>query len=429
MSPSSSSTEQAQARWDELAAVVGSEHLRLATPADAVDGVAPGMVIEPGDAAAVAGVLSRANLAGLAVIPRGGGTKLDWGRPPRRADLVLSTARLDRVLEHAWADLTATVEAGCSVARLQAALAEHGQRLALDPLWPERATIGGILATSDEGPLVARFGSLRDLIIGITLALPDGTLAKSGGKVVKNVAGYDLPKLATGSFGTLAVITQAVFRLHPLPRDTRTLTFTSPAVEPLCELALAIQGSHLAFVALQLRASGSGASALDVGFEGTRAGLDAQERAVLRLAAGVARADPPPLVWRAREELWRGREPAVTAKFSILPAELAEFCAMVREVAAPPPSLAWSLVAQAPGVGHLRLEAQTGDSLVVALARLRAGVERRGGTLALLRCPLDVKARLDVWGSPGDSLPLMRCVKAQLDPAGLLNPGRFVGGI
>jgi len=405
---------------------VGSEHLRLATPADAVEGVAPGMVIEPGDAAAVAGVLSRANQAGLAVIPRGGGTKLDWGRPPRRADLVLSTARLDRVLEHAWADLTATVEAGCSVARLQAALAEHGQRLALDPLWPERATIGGILATSDDGPLVARFGSLRDLIIGITLALPDGTLAKSGGKVVKNVAGYDLPKLATGSFGTLAVITQAAFRLHPLPRDTRTLTFAAPAVEPLCELALAIQGSHLAFVALQLRAAGSGASALDVGFEGTRAGLDAQERAVLRLAAGVARADPPPLVWRAREELWRGREPGVTGKFSVLPSQLAEFCAMVREVA-----LAWSLVAQALGVGHVRLEGGggPGDALVGALEQLRADLEARGGTLVLLRCPQDVKSRLDVWGSPGDALPLMRRVKAQLDPVGILNPGRFVGGI
>jgi len=429
VSPSSSDTEQAQAAWDELAAIVGPEHVRPATSADAVDGVSAGRVVEPGTEAALARVLASANRAGLAVVPRGGGTKLEWGHPPRRADLVLSTTRLDRVLEHAWADLTATVEAGSSVARFQAALAEHGQRLALDPLWPERATIGGILATGDDGPLVARFGSLRDLIIGVTLALPDGTLAKSGGKVVKNVAGYDLPKLATGSFGTLAVITQAVFRLHPLPHETRTLTFAAPAVEPLCELALAVQRSQLAFVALQLRTTGSGPSGLDVGFEGTGAGLDAQERVVLRLAAGVTRADPPPLVWRAREELWRGEEPAVTAKFGVLPAELAEFCALVREVAAAPPSLGWSLVAQAPGVGHVRLEAQTGDSLVAALARLRTGVERRGGTLVLLRCPPDVKARLDVWGSPGDSLPLMRCVKAQLDPAGLLNPGRFVGRI
>src|SRR5437763_1191827 len=172
-------------------------------------------VVEPGSVDEVATLLRDASRDGLAVIPRGGGTKLDWGRPPRRADLVLSTVRLDRVLEHAWGDMTATVEAGCTVARLQHALAEHGQRLACDPLWPERATIGGILAASDNGPLRARFGALRDLIIGVTLVLADGTVAKSGGKVVKNVAGYDLPKLATGSFGTLAVITQAVFRLHP----------------------------------------------------------------------------------------------------------------------------------------------------------------------------------------------------------------------
>src|SRR5216117_339679 len=278
-------------------------------------------VVEPGSVDEVATLLRDASRDGLAVIPRGGGTKLDWGRPPRRADLVLSTVRLDRVLEHAWGDMTATVEAGCTVARLQHALAEHGQRLACDPLWPERATIGGILAASDNGPLRARFGALRDLIIGVTLVLADGTVAKSGGKVVKNVAGYDLPKLATGSLGTLAVITQAVFRLHPLPHATRTLTFAAPDVDPLCELALAIQGSQLAFVSLQIRTGRSVEPRLDVAFEGTRAGLDAQERAVLRLAAGVARADPPPLVWRAREELWRGREHGVTGKFSVLRSE------------------------------------------------------------------------------------------------------------
>src|SRR5207245_6008560 len=155
-------------------------------------------LVEPGSVDEVATLLRDASRDGLAVIPRGGGTKLDWGRPPRRADLVLSTVRLDRVLEHAWGDMTATVEAGCTVARLQHALAEHGQRLACGPLWPEGANISGILAASDNGPLRARCGALRDLIIGVTLVLADGTVAKSGGKVVKNVAGYDLPKLAAG---------------------------------------------------------------------------------------------------------------------------------------------------------------------------------------------------------------------------------------
>jgi len=376
----------------------------------------------------VATLLRDASRDGQAVIPQGGGTKLDWGKPPRRADLMLSTARLDRVLEHAWADMTATVEAGCTVARLQHSLAEHGQRLACDPLWPERATIGGILATNDNGTLRARFGGLRDLIIGVTLVLPDGTVAKSGGKVVKNVAGYDLPKLATGSFGTLAVITQAVFRLHPLPHETRTLTFAATRVEPLCELALAIQGSQLAFVSLQVRADGSAEPALDVGFEGERAGLDSQQDELLRLAAKLRRVDPPPAVWRTREELWQGTEPAVTGTFSVLPTELRAFCAQVHEVSTAP-ALGWRVVAQGVGVGHFRLEGATSDALVAPLQRLRVAAERRGGTLVVLVGPEELKARLDVWGSPGDALPLFQRVKQQLDPQGTLSPGRFVGGL
>src|SRR5207245_1417934 len=217
-----------------------------------------------------------ANRTGLAVIPRGGGTKLDWGNPPRHADLVLSTARLGRVLEHAWGDMTATVQAGCTVAQFQRTLAEHGQRLALDPLWPDRATVGGILATNDSGALRTRYGSLRDLIIGITLALPDGTLAKSGGKVVKNVAGYDLPKLATGSLGTLGVITEAVFRLYPLPRDVRSMSLTAASTDILCQIVLAVQDSRLAFTGLQVRAESECPPQLDVRCEGTTAGIQAQ---------------------------------------------------------------------------------------------------------------------------------------------------------
>ncbi len=385
-------------------------------------------MVEPGSVDEVATLLRDASRDGLAVLPRGGGTKLDWGRPPRRADLVLSTTRLDRVLEHAWADMTATVEAGCTVARLQHALAEQGQRLACDPLWPERATIGGILATNDNGPLRARFGALRDLIIGVTLVLPDGTVAKSGGKVVKNVAGYDLPKLATGSLGTLAVITQAVFRLHPLPHETRTLAFAAPDVEPLCELALAIQGSQLAFVSLQVRAGGSVEPGLDVAFEGTRAGLDSQQDELLRLAASETRVDPPASVWRAREALWQGAEPAVVGTFSVLPTELRAFCAQLHEVGMAPP-VGWRVVAQGAGVGQFRLEGAPSDVLIAALRGLRTAAERRGGTLVVLAGPEDLKARFDVWGSPGDALPLVQRVKQQLDPRGTLSPGRFVGGL
>ncbi len=151
------------------------------------------------------------------MIPLGGGTKADWGNPVTRADVAISTAKLNRVVDHAAGDMTVVVEAGCTIGDLQRTLAQQGQRLACDPLWQEHATVGGILATNDSGAWRLRYGGLRDLVIGVTLALPDGTLAESGGRVVKNVAGYDLPKLVTGSLGTLGMITRAVFRLHPLP--------------------------------------------------------------------------------------------------------------------------------------------------------------------------------------------------------------------
>src|SRR5713226_2359940 len=232
-------------------ALVGNEHVRAATAADAIAGMQPSLVIEPGTENELAEVLRLANEAGLAVIPRGGGTKLGWGNPPARADLMVSTARLTEILEHAWADLTVTVEAGCTMQSLQETLAQHGQRLALDPLWPEKATVGGVLSTNDSGALRLRFGALRDLIIGATIALPDGTLASSGGKVVKNVAGYDLPKLVTGALGTLGVITQATFRLHPVPQNMRTLSINVAGMREAQQLILALQNSKLAQSSLQ----------------------------------------------------------------------------------------------------------------------------------------------------------------------------------
>ncbi|HYL11109.1 MAG TPA: FAD-binding oxidoreductase [Candidatus Acidoferrales bacterium] len=412
---------------EEIAAIVAAENIRQAAQADEVDGVSPAYIVEPGTPAEIGKVLACAGRAGLAVIPRGGGTKIGWGNPPRRADLVLSTARLNRVLEHAWGDMTATVEAGCTVAQLQRTLAEHGQRLALDALWPERATIGGILATNDSGALRARFGSLRDLIIGVTVALADGTLAKSGGKVVKNVAGYDLPKLMTGSLGTLGVITDAVFRLHPLPHETRSRSFTAPSFETLCALADRVRDSRLAYSRVQLRADSGGRALLDAAFEGTRAGLDAQEKQLLSMA-GKAELTDSSECWNAREGLWQEGDSKVIASFGVLPTELAGFCAALEKAAAGA-SASWKLVAQAIGVGQVSLAAPSEDALLAVLGSVRTHAAARGGTLVVLRCSRSFKSRFSVWGPPGDSLQLMRHVKAQLDPDAVLNPGRFVGGI
>jgi glycolate oxidase FAD binding subunit len=262
-------------------------------------------------------VLRCANENDLCVAPRGGGTKSGWGNPPARVDLILSTARLDRIVEHAWADMTVTVEAGCAIRTLQEHLAQHGQRLALDALWPERATVGGVLSTNDSGALRLRFGGLRDLIIGVTLALPDGTLARSGGKVVKNVAGYDLPKLATGALGTLGVITQATVRLHPMPRNTRTLSLSAPGFAEMQRCLSAIQDSQLAPSAVQVRLSEDVAPGMDVLFEGTEQGLDAQEARLRSLAEPMQSLAGDPGVWSARQNLWSNANAAAIAKISI----------------------------------------------------------------------------------------------------------------
>jgi glycolate oxidase FAD binding subunit len=421
-----------QVSWPELAAVLGQEHLRAATAADAVDGVAPRMIAEPGTAEELARCLRWARGAGLKVTPRGGGTKMGWGNPPAACDLLLSTARLDRVNEHAWADMTVIAEAGCRVADLQQALAEHGQHLALDPLWPERATLGGILSTNDSGTLRLRYGSLRDLIIGITVALPDGTLARSGGKVVKNVAGYDLAKLFTGALGTLGVIVEAVFRLHPLPRETRSLTFggTPAALE---QLLLSILASRLTPIGLQLRAAGGGAR-LDIRFAGTAAGILAQVGQLRQLAAASSQApsDAPDDIWTSHQAIWEGAAPALVARLSVLPARIAAVCALVERAAAAR-SLAWQVVVQGVGAGYVRLEGDE-PALRATLLALReelagAGETKPWGTIVALGCPLAVKRGLDVWGPAADAQPVMVRIKQRFDPDGTLSPGRFLGGI
>jgi glycolate oxidase FAD binding subunit len=343
------------------------------------------------------------------------------------ADLILSMARLNRVIEHAWADLTVSVEAGCTFQQLQNTLSQHGQRIAIDPLWPERATIGGILSTNDSGTLRIRYGGLRDLIIGMTIALPDGTLASSGGKVVKNVAGYDLPKLATGALGTLGVITRAVFRLHPLPHNLRSFTFETRDLTDATRVMLAVQDSKLVHTGLQVRYSEERTPAVDVRFEGTDAGIAAQTETLRKLAAPAAEAATSDAVWQARQELWCSAEAAAIAKFSVLPASVAETCGRIR-LLADSLGVQWRAVVQGTGLGWLRLEASSAPAIHQVLHTLRPELEQVGGSLVVLHRTAAMPA-IDAWGSGGDAFPLMLSVKQQLDPRGTLNPGRFIGGI
>ena len=409
-----------------LRAIVGQQHLRAAVEADEVAGMRPHFVAEPAAERELATVLRLATNAGFSVIPRGGGTKLGWGNPPARADLILSTSRLNKIIEHAWADLTVSVEAGCTIEKLQATLAQHGQRLALDALWPARATIGGILSSNDSGSLRLRFGALRELIIGVTLALSDGTLASSGGKVVKNVAGYDLQKLATGALGTLGVITRAVFRVHPIPKTSKTFSISTQTFEESQRVLSTVQDSKLAHTALHVRAASDARPSVDVLFEGTEAGLTAQEVQLKKLLAPNALSDFPSAVWNAREDLWKNSDSAAIAKFSVLPVEIAQTLEYIQRLGTRYQS-SWQASVEAFGIGWLRLDGSP-QNLYSASQELRAQLESKSGSLILLHRPPTL-LMFDAWGSTGDALPLMRAVKHQLDPKNTLNPGRFLGGI
>ena len=412
---------------ENLRAVVGAENLRTASSAEAISGVLPQFIAEPKDEKQLAAALALANEAGIAVVPRGGGTKLDWGNPPKGAQLIISTARMNRIVEHAWADLTATVEAGCTLRSLQQTLAQHGQRLAFDGLWPERATIGGVLSTNDSGSLRLRFGTLRDLIIGVTIALPDGTLASSGGKVVKNVAGYDLPKLVTGAFGTLGVITRAVFRLHPVPRATKSFSFTAEDSPAMQQQILAIQDSQLAHTALQICCAAGEPPAADVLFEATDAGLAAQEAQLRKLLAPTRVEHSSEDVWNARQNLFDSPiNTTLLAKISLLPTNISKTLDSLKKIG-DSRNVTWRLVLQATGIGSLRMEAAP-PQLSAAVEQLRGELQSRGGAFVVLRRPAEMDS-IDAWGDAGDAVPLMRAVKRQLDPKNSLNPGRFVGGI
>jgi glycolate oxidase FAD binding subunit len=406
---------------DALREIVGADHVRPASAGDAVRGVAPQFVVEPADGPQLAAVLARATERGLSVVPRGGGTKLEWGNPPRRADIVVSTARLDRILEHAWSDLTVTVQAGCTIQTLQEALRARGQRVAVDPLWPDRATVGGVLSTNDTGALRLRFGGLRDFIIGSTLALPDGTLASSGGKVVKNVAGYDLSKLATGAMGTLGVVTTAIFRLHPLPQQSRTLSAAGGSLDAVQRAIDALQDSKLAHSALQVRASSSTDPVMDILFEGSSAGIDAQARQAQALAGSLALEVTPPAAWRGREALWTGSESVL--KIATLPADLSKALQHIQRLAETV-RVEWAAVFQATGLGWLRI-GEAGARWADLVRQLRQFID---GSVTVLRPPAR-DAGADSWADPGDAQALMAAVKQQFDPASTLNPGRFVGGL
>jgi glycolate oxidase FAD binding subunit len=387
-----------------LAAIVGPEYVR---------GLGGAVAVAPGNTEEIAAVLRLAQENHLAVVERGGGTKQGWGYQVAPG-LVLEMHRLNTLREHTWQDMTCTVEAGCTWAAMQAGLAQHGQFVAVDPLWPDKATVGGIVATNDSGALRQRYGGLRDLIIGMTIVLADGTIAHTGGKVVKNVAGYDLHKLMIGAFGTLGVVTSVNFRLHSIPRSAQSFTVSATPVGPVGRMMLAMLHAQLSTVAIQLR-GGVGGFDLDIKLASLPEVLETQAGALRVLAQGEGLG-----LSAATDEVWNSRERQLDAdvvcKGTMLPSEIARFAERVR-------GLGGESVTQAGGIMIAGFPVAAAGQLM----ELRRELEEGGGSLMVLKQPAET--RLDCWGTLPDSLPLMREIKRRFDPERILNPGRFLGGI
>jgi glycolate oxidase FAD binding subunit len=335
------------------------------------------------------------------VAVRGGGTKHDWGGVAAAADFVVSTAGLDRIVEHAEGDFVVTVQAGASLADVQEAVGAAGQWLALDP--PEvGATIGGVVAAAASGPRRLRFGTPRDLLIGVTVVLADGTVARSGGKVVKNVAGYDLGKLFCGAFGTLGVVLECTFRLHPRPRAVRCVSV--PVDDPGKAVA-SLRRSPFRPSAIEYDGA-----CLSVVVEAFEAAVEAQAEQIRSLVGGEIR-DAVPDGFGARR--WRSGEVGLKATFRI--GALSDALAAARRIA---PSLRMSAHA-ASGVLWLG-GAASGEML----AELRAEFASYDGTVVVCAGPDAAKQDLDVWG-PVRGVEVMRRIRDQFDPDRRFNPGVF----
>jgi glycolate oxidase FAD binding subunit len=373
-----------------------------ATRTDTVGGVPARFVAAPASTAEAAEVLRAAAADDLAVVVRGGGSKLDWGMPPRRLDLIVDTRNLTGVVEHAAGDLIMVVRAGTPLAGLDL----PGQQLALDPSLPG-ATVGGTVAANTSGPRRLAYGTVRDLLIGITVVRPGGMVARSGGKVVKNVAGYDLGKLFTGSYGTLGLITECAFRLHPRPTARALVVRTAPA-DQIGALLAAVRAEQVVPAAVEIDAPADGPVTLAVLVEGTPAGVR-DRAATLCKALGAEETDELPPWWGAYP--WAQAGMKLTAPLSRVPDLLS--CGVALRGSA--------------GTGVLYADIPV-DTAPAVVERLRATAIRAGGHGVVLTAPQHVRERIDMWG-PVPGLELMRRVKDQFDPGHRFAPGRFVGGI
>ena len=431
-----------------------------------VDGLTPQAVVRPADRLQVSEVLRWASAERVSVLPRGGGTRMGLGNVPRRADVVLDLGALDRLIDYQPADMTATVEAGMTLASLREQLAPGREFVPLESALDNRSTVGGTLAVGSGGPLAYAYGLPREWLIGISVLSAQAVATKAGGRVVKNVTGYDLNKLYTGSLGTLGVIVEASFKLLPIDPAAGALmaSFTSlaaslsagrklldsPAAPPGChsvtsEVSRRLQDTvHAVSQDLGL---GEKDTALSFAFYSGRSkatGRRLEEAAALLLAEGAVAvqrvegtASKGLLRWVTDAPPDMGPDSVLVMKVSVQSKSVARTsaeCGAVTLSGRKPEQMA------DPGFGGIRLfwprstdgatPVRDGSQAVLdAIQQTRQIAQRYSGTAVVEDCPLRVKGQIDVWGDPPDSLAIMRRIKDKFDPDGILNPGRFLGGI
>ena len=429
---------------ETLRATVGAAHVLTGVELSpfVIEGRTPDAAVFPGTADEVAAVVRAAAAAGAAIVPWGGGTAVAVGEPPPHAALVLGLRRLARLVEHEPGDLTATVEAGLTLAILQETLRARGQWISLDPPDPQRATVGGIIAADASGPRRHLYGTIRDLLIGVTVVTAEGAVVRGGGKVVKNVAGYDLPKLFVGAWGTLGVVVEATFKLRPLPDEERLLAVRFDRLKDCGAAALSLLASDLIPNAVDIvdpaAAAGLGlgsGAALVVGFDGLREQVDWQVAELTALAGSLGGRDVvtlAPATWPRLATVARDAVDSRSAlmRFSVLPTLVAETMEQGAQAARQRGlTSAWAAHA---GVGVIDAALMAGRDtadVTAVLTGWRAMATAGGGHATLTWAALAVKSQVPVWGDAGPAGRIMQRIKAQLDPHNVLNPGRFVAGI
>jgi glycolate oxidase FAD binding subunit len=435
---------RSQGLTSALAELVGADHV-LDAPASlatcAVDGIEPRWVVKPGGVDEVSAVLAFASAERLAVAPRGSGSQTSLGNPPSRLDLVLDLTRLSAIQDYVPEDMVATIQCGLTLSDLGGQLAKKGQRLALDPSGGGEHTVGGALATGASGPLRFRYGTGRDLLLGVRFVQADGTITWGGSKVVKSVSGYDVPKLLVGSLGGLGVMVEATLRLHPLPAATGTVVAGCESAAALQALLTAIldtslEPDRICVLNAEARRRFSGPASgpgLLVSFGSVEEAVKSQGETLIGLAKsrGGSAQWVPNTSW---DDL--GGRPDGPGRVSFTLAceipRVGYWLGEVEHLAASLKTPVFVVGEAGNGVLHCSLPAEVAGRPFVSelVLPLRRGLEAEGGSLVVDRIPPALKRDFDVWGPiPAGALALMRRIKHEFDPRGILNPGRFVGGL